>query len=75
MKFSGMVVGVPKEIMPGEDRVSAIPDTVRKITSEGGTVLVEKDAGQGAFFPDSEYVAAGAKIVDNVRLVDRKSVV
>lgn len=73
MKFSGMVVGVPKEIMPGEDRVAAIPDTVRKITSEGGTVLVEKDAGQGAFFPDSEYVAAGAKIVDDVQDIFAKA--
>ena len=33
MKFSGMVVGVPKEIMPGEDRVAAIPDIVWKITN------------------------------------------
>lgn len=73
MKFKGMIVGVPKEIMPGEARVSAIPDTVRKITSAGGTVLVEKTAGQGSFFADSEYVAAGATMVDDVQEIFAKA--
>jgi NAD(P) transhydrogenase subunit alpha len=73
MKFKGMVVGVPKEIMPGEDRVSAIPDTVRKITSAGGTVLVEKNAGKGSFFADSEYKDAGAQLVDDVQEIFAKA--
>ena len=36
-------------------------------------MLVEKDAGQGAFFPGSEYVAAGAKIVDDVQDIFAKA--
>lgn len=64
MKFQGMTIGVPKEIMPGERRVSSIPDTVKKMVAEGAKVLVEKGAGEGSFFADSEYVAAGAQIVD-----------
>lgn len=64
MKFQGMTIGVPTEIMPGERRVSSIPDTVKKMVAEGAKVLVEKGAGEGSFFADSEYVAAGAQIVD-----------
>lgn len=64
MKFTGMKIGVPKEIMHGERRVSATPETVKKMVDEGATVLVEKGAGEGAFFPDEKYAAAGATLVD-----------
>lgn len=69
MRFRGLVIGVPKEIMKGERRVSAMPDTVKKMVNEGATVLVEKGAGEGSFFHDEAYVAAGAKIVDDVRQI------
>ena len=52
MKFEGMIIGVPTEIMPGEGRVSSTPDTVKKMIAEGATVLVQKGAGQGSFFSD-----------------------
>ena len=58
-----MIIGVPKEIMPGERRVAATPETVKAMRDMGLTVLVEKDAGEGAFFHDPEYIAAGAEIV------------
>ena len=61
-----MIIGVPKEIMPGERRVAASPETVEKMVSDGLTVLVEKNAGEGAFYHDPDYVAAGACIVDDV---------
>lgn len=59
-----MIIGVPKEIMPGERRVAATPETVKAMCDMGLTVLVEKNAGEGAYFHDPEYVAAGAEIVD-----------
>ncbi|HHU81203.1 MAG: NAD(P) transhydrogenase subunit alpha [Bacilli bacterium] len=62
-----MIIGIPKEIMPGERRVSAIPETVKKMIAQGTTVFVEKGAGEEAFYPDSEYVSAGAKIIDDVQ--------
>ena len=37
-----MIIGIPKEIMHGERRVSAIPETVQKLIHDGHTVLVEK---------------------------------
>ena len=60
-----MIIGIPKEIMHGERRVSAIPETVLKLKNDGHTILVEKGAGEGAFFHDDQYVAAGAQIVDD----------
>lgn len=61
-----MIIGVPKEIMHGELRVSAIPETVAKFIEAGAEMLIEKSAGAGAHYPDSEYVAVGAKIIDDV---------
>ncbi len=60
-----MIIGVPKEIMPGERRVSATPETVKAMRDMGLEVLVQKDAGEGAYFHDPEYIAAGAEIVEN----------
>ena len=37
-----MVIGIPKEIMHGEGRVAAIPETVAKLKADGFEVLVEK---------------------------------
>ncbi len=58
-----MIIGIPKEIMHGEGRVSAIPETVAKLKSDGFEVLVENSAGEGAFFSDEEYKAAGATLI------------
>jgi len=44
-----MIIGIPKEIVPSEARVSATPETVKKFVADGATVLVEKDAGIGSF--------------------------
>lgn len=68
-----MIIGVPKEIMPGERRVAASPETVEKMVSDGLTVLVEKNAGEGAFYHDPDYVAAGASIVDDVSEVYQRA--
>ncbi len=59
-----MKVGVPKESLPGETRVAATPDTVKKLAGLGFEVLVEAGAGMGASFPDAEYEAAGGNLVD-----------
>ena len=66
MQFQGLIFGVPTEIMPGERRVSAIPETVKKMVSSGAKVLVEKGAGLGSFFNDEEYENAGATLVADV---------
>ena len=68
-----MVVGIPREIMHGEGRVSAIPETVAKLKADGYDVLVEKNAGAEAFFSNEEYAAAGATIIDDAAELYSKS--
>lgn len=68
-----MIIGVPKEIMHGENRVSATPETVKKMVNDGYTVLVEKTAGLGSFYLDKSYEEAGAKMVDDPKEIFDKS--
>jgi H+-translocating NAD(P) transhydrogenase subunit alpha len=57
-----MKVAVVKENAPGEQRVALVPETVQKLTQGGLEILVERGAGDGAWFPDGTYTAAGAAI-------------
>jgi NAD(P) transhydrogenase subunit alpha len=57
-----MRIGVPLETRPGETRVAATPETVKKLISQGNTVVIQKDAGVKASQPDSAYEAVGATI-------------
>ncbi len=59
-----MIVGILKEIKVLERRVSMTPAGVIAMIKNGHEVVVEKAAGAGAGFPDAEYLAAGAKILD-----------
>jgi H+-translocating NAD(P) transhydrogenase subunit alpha len=56
-------VFVAKEHRPGETRVAATPETVKKLVKEQIEVLVEAGAGEAASFRDADYEAAGAKLV------------
>ncbi len=59
-----MHIGIPGEIRPGETRVAATPETVKKLGAAGKhALLVQAGAGSGASIPDAEFEAAGAKIV------------
>jgi H+-translocating NAD(P) transhydrogenase subunit alpha len=58
-----MIIGVPAETRPGETRVAATPETVKKLTAGGRhTLIVQSGAGAAASVPDADYQAAGAKI-------------
>ena len=56
-------VRVRAERSPGEKRVAATPDSVKKLLAAGATVEVESGAGSGSLMTDAAYVAAGANIV------------
>jgi len=58
-----MKIGIPKEISEGERRVAIVPNMAAKLKKAGHDILVESDAGEAAFFSDSEYEQAGATIV------------
>ena len=57
-----MKIFVPKETAAGERRVAMVPSVVRKFTQNGFDVFVESGAGSQAYFPDSEFIEAGAQI-------------
>jgi alanine dehydrogenase len=58
-----MRIGVPRESKTMEFRVGLVPDAVRSLCRHGHELLVEKGAGLGSGFSDSEFASAGAKIV------------
>lgn len=58
-----MIVGVPKEIKPQENRVGMVPAGIKEILRAGSQVIVEKDAGIGIGITDEQYRQAGATVV------------
>jgi alanine dehydrogenase len=67
-----MLVGILKEIKVLENRVCMTPAGVIAMKRNGHDVLVEKNAGAGAGFPDGEYLAAGAAMADTPAQVFEK---
>jgi alanine dehydrogenase len=59
-----MIIGVPKEIKGQEYRVALLPSAAYQLIKRGHQVLVERNAGAGAGYPDNDYVQAGAKVVN-----------
>jgi NAD(P) transhydrogenase subunit alpha len=58
-----MVIAVPREILPGENRVACVPDVASKLIKSGFQVQIEKDAGLNAGFTNEMYEKVGAKVV------------
>ena len=57
-----MNIGVVRERSPFDRRVALTPPVVRRLAGAGHTVWVESCAGDGAMFPDTAYMRAGAQI-------------
>ena len=60
-----MIIGVPKEIIKNENRVSLTPIGAYSLVKSGHRVLLETNAGLGSGFNDNEYRAVGAEILDS----------
>ncbi|HYD81909.1 MAG TPA: Re/Si-specific NAD(P)(+) transhydrogenase subunit alpha [Paucimonas sp.] len=60
-----LMIGVPREVYPGEKRVATVPDVVEKLIKLGFAVTVETGAGDAANFSDEAYREAGAQIADD----------
>jgi len=57
-----MKIAIAAETDPGEPRVAATPDTVKKLVALGAEVAVERGAGLGSGILDADFEAAGAKV-------------
>lgn len=60
-----MIVGVPKENFPGENRVALVPANIAALKKAGIEVSIEKGAGSDAGYPDSAFTEKGAKTTDS----------
>ncbi|HJR62982.1 MAG TPA: Re/Si-specific NAD(P)(+) transhydrogenase subunit alpha [Gemmatimonadaceae bacterium] len=75
-KLSAMLLGVPREITPGERRVALVPETVEKLVRSGVGVSIQAGAGAASFLADHAYEAAGATISTDARsLYERSDVI
>lgn len=62
-----MMIAVPKETFPNENRVAMIPDTVAKLVKKGATVAIESGLGASLHLEDQAYKDAGADVVKNAK--------
>lgn len=62
--YNKLTVAAVKERFEGERRVALSPAAVKLLWNKGFNVQVEKGAGEGARWSDSEYANSGAKVVD-----------
>jgi len=60
-----MIVGVPREIYPGERRVALVPAVIPNLTKAGLEIAIETNAGLEAGYPDPDYISKGAKIISD----------
>jgi len=70
---SQMLIGVPKEIKGQEYRVALLPSAAYQLIKRGHQVVVERNAGAGAGYPDADYSQAGATLVSEHAAVFEKA--
>ena len=60
-----MKIAIPRECRPGETRVAASPEVVKKLAGFSFDVAVEKGAGEAAAITDANFKDAGATIAED----------
>ncbi|MBN1869810.1 MAG: Re/Si-specific NAD(P)(+) transhydrogenase subunit alpha [Candidatus Omnitrophica bacterium] len=70
-----MIIGVLKEIHPGERRVPLIPVSVDKLVKKGAEIAIESGTGSTIWTSDEEYKKAGAKIADRAAILSSSDIV
>ena len=58
-----MIIGTPKEIFKGENRVAMTPESAKALQKLGHECVIETGAGEAARFSDADYKEAGVKVV------------
>ena len=70
-----MLIGIPRETHPGEQRVPFIPASVERLVKKEIEVSVESNIGETIGVPDEEYKKAGAKIADRLSILSSSDIV
>ncbi|OGP16828.1 MAG: alanine dehydrogenase [Deltaproteobacteria bacterium RIFCSPLOWO2_12_FULL_50_11] len=68
-----MLIGIPKEIKNGENRVALTPRGARQLVASGHTILIETQAGICSGYTDTHYRKSGAKITSSKRDLFRRA--
>ena len=68
-----MIIGSPKEIFKGENRVAMTPESAKQLQKLGYQCILESKAGINANFSDKDYKDAGVKIVKNASQLWKES--
>ena len=68
-----MIIGVPREIKPNENRIALTPGGAELLGHNGHTVVIEQNAGIGSGFPDELYINAGATMIPTAAEVFAKA--
>ncbi len=70
-----MLIGIPKELARGENRVAIIPSDAKKLVRTGASVMIESGMGLGSGYSDDDYVEAGATIGDRGGILSTSDIV
>lgn len=73
--IAALKIAIPAETVPGETRVAAIPETVKKFIALGAEVAVEQGAGRHAAIADADFEAAGARLGSRAQVLAGADVV
>ena len=57
-----LTIGIPKEMVLQENRISLIPEAVNVLVHNGHEVIIETKAGEGSKYSDADFSEAGAQI-------------
>lgn len=74
-KGKKLIIGIPKEVSPYENRVALAPHAVELLTQNGHTVIIEDKAGERAHFNNMVYSEVGGTITDNAKEVYESDIV
>lgn len=70
-----LFIGIPKEITYQENRTPLTPSAIQFLVANGHHILIEKDAGKGANFPDFLYTEAGAQVVQSKKEIYQADII
>lgn len=69
-----LVIGVTKELTPGERRVALVPDVAKKYQGLGAALLLQAGAGASAYYRDEDY-GAGESAADPLSVLKKADVI
>jgi alanine dehydrogenase len=64
-----LTIGIPKETVLQENRISLIPEAINVLVNNGHEVIIETKAGEGSKYTDEDFSEAGAQIAHNKKEV------